>query len=690
MKIFFISILFSIFFNKTISVVPTWNFDLSSKDLLQNKNYEEYGVKSGNFYGTNEQGFYTLYKKIYKENGFIKQINTINIDNNNFTVDYEDVESAYRNDKYVFICPKGKFHVQKYDLNEKKVYNLTRDNDNLRDKEYWDLKCFYQPIEKMLFIGYLNSKNDFYSFYLNDNTFKVNMQIENGIYSFKWKIYSEAGYQQNEKQMFAIIKNGNYFELRDIKITVIENQGYSWNSQGKKNLVELKSKYYSFASIYNTYFYFINYNNELDFESGYLIEDLSYVDENTNFIINSNKSPFEFLDNITLKETKFIYDSKYVYYKVYSNNKKIYYHGVYDVVLNKIIFNTDKEILDFKPYSIDYKSIGMLAITKESAYKICFYNNDNNDCLEQCNGNTIYNSETNNHCGNECETNFILKPNDICVNTCDESIYIIKNNKECWLCKDLENENKYKLINYSKCLDKMPDNSYFINEQLYLVECNKDTKYNSETNQCIQDKCNENCDRCKEYSENNEDQKCISCQNKEFFLEEGNCIEKCHKGYFAVEKECKKCDDECDSCYLFSNNCTSCIKGKYLDEKEDIHSCKKCSKNCETCLKGEENGYDNCKTCNLNSDFKYLFNTSCLTDCPDNMTQKDYICYDKEDSENKVDDNKTSKKDKIMLSIFIILIGIFLLIIIISFYKKYCCNSKKFDQKNLMNAILLN
>ena len=685
MKMIFLFSLFLIIFYKTISVVPTWNFDLSSKDLLENKYFEEYAVKAGGFYGVNPQGYYTLYKQLYKENGIVKQQNIINIDGTNFTADYEDIESTYRNYENVFICPKGKFHVQKYDLNQKKVYNLTRDNDNLRDQEHWDLKCFYQPDEKMLFIGYLNSKNDFYSYDLDQNSFKDNRQIGNGIYSFKWKISSESGYESNQKQMFAIIKEGNYFVLNDIIFTIEINQGYSYYSRGKKNLVELKSKYYSFASIYNPYFYFINYHNRSDFESGYLIENIQSVSENTNFIINSNKSPFEFVDNITLNETKFVYDSQLVYYKAYNNDKKIYYHGVYDVVLNKIIFNTDKEIVDFKPYTYDYKTLGMLAITRESAYRICFYNDNNNDCLENCNGNgnTIYDSETNNHCGNECETNFILKPNDVCVNACNESIYTIKD-KECWLCKDIENGPKYKLISYPNCLYNMPENSYFINEQLYLIECNKGTKYNSDTNQCIPDKCNGNCDGCTTYSENDGDQKCIACKNKNLFLEEGNCIEKCHKGYFAFSQECKKCDDNCDSCDLKSNNCTSCIKGKYLDKSEEIHSCKDCSKNCETCLKGEEDGYDNCKTCNLTSDFKYLFNTSCLVDCPENMTKKNYICYYKE--EKKDDDKETSTKDKVILSIFIIFTGTMLLFIIIVFFKKHCYICKSKDEK-LMNAI---
>ena len=57
----------------------------------------------------------------------------------------------------------------------------------------------------------------------------------------------------------------------------------------------------------------------------------------------------------------------YVYYKL-KNDKGKYYYGIIDATKNKVVFNTDEEILKFIPY-LDY---AMLAITKNSAYKICF------------------------------------------------------------------------------------------------------------------------------------------------------------------------------------------------------------------------------------------------------------------------------------------------------------------------------
>ena len=71
---------------------------------------------------------------------------------------------------------------------------------------------------------------------------------------------------------------------------------------------------------------------------------------------------------------KFILYTKYVYYTIYNNKTEEMYHGVLDITLNKIIFNTNEDIDIFIPYS----SNSMLAITKESAYRICFIK-DNND-----------------------------------------------------------------------------------------------------------------------------------------------------------------------------------------------------------------------------------------------------------------------------------------------------------------------
>ena len=61
--------------------------------------------------------------------------------------------------------------------------------------------------------------------------------------------------------------------------------------------------------------------------------------------------------------------NKFIYYKLKNKNNDIYYHGIIDIELNKIIFNTNETITTFIPYS----NMAMLAITPKTVYRICTY-----------------------------------------------------------------------------------------------------------------------------------------------------------------------------------------------------------------------------------------------------------------------------------------------------------------------------
>ena len=85
----------------------------------------------------------------------------------------------------------------------------------------------------------------------------------------------------------------------------------------------------------------------------------------------------------------------------------------------------------------------MLAITKDSAYKICAINSDSDfNCYNECDGNDnnhLYiNTLSKNQCNNRyCYWDglFSLKPEDICTNDCNENYYIKKypNNECCFM-----------------------------------------------------------------------------------------------------------------------------------------------------------------------------------------------------------------------------------------------------------------
>ena len=404
--------------------------------------------------------------------------------------------------------------------------------------------------------------------------------------------------------MIAILMKNNNFYLKDLYFTINNNGiNFNYDEYKEKIIEELKSNYSLFFNTKNYDFYWINYNNNSAFTSGFS----SNYEINANNIesidINYNEnSPIEFLDDVTIKQMNFIPYTKYVYYEIYNNIKKITYHGIIDIILNKVIFNTDEEIKKFIPIS----GYSMLAITKDSAYEICTIYSGTYDCLENCynqvDTKVYYDTQKPNLCFSigeyNCE-NYTLMPNEVCIETCDENIFTViedNNNKQCGLCRDLNKNNPYKLINTKKCLSTPPEGTKIIDEKLKLINCSDGYSLKDET--CVIDKCNDHCKTCKGYSEDDNNQNCISCKNENEVLLNGNCIEKCPDRYFVKESVCYECDASCSSCSETSNNCTSCIDGEYLDESN--HTCNNCSEHCKTCSKGLENENENCLSCDIN------------------------------------------------------------------------------------------
>ena len=178
----------------------------------------------------------------------------------------------------------------------------------------------------------------------------------------------------------------------------------------------------------NTYeFYFITYDDINKFYSGYTTFDDNFNIDDVNIFINT-QSPFDFLEEVEIKEINFILENKFVYYKLKCKNIDKYYHGILDIELNKIVFNTNETINTYIPYL----NISMLAITPETAYKICIYKNDN-DCTDYCPERYIIDT-SGSRCGASCSPDqVLLMPENICSDTCDTN-YKITYNQECGLC----------------------------------------------------------------------------------------------------------------------------------------------------------------------------------------------------------------------------------------------------------------
>ena len=676
-------ILYILFFKliSVFSIVPLWNFKNSAINLLSNSDTHTYIICDRENYNMRIK----LEKTITKGTK-ISETNRIYIDGKDRgETNWEDIESFYNINNIKYICPKGKnfMYIDTGDSFKEMIPN------DFTDEGDWEMKCYYQNKEGYIFVTFLNKYSTIYVYNINGlNKWEKKISIEQGLYDYKWT--TQMKNDNHEYLMKGIILKDNNIILQSIIFT-IKSDYLGPNEVGTNKLIFKSLKFSnSYFNLYNYNFYFMTYNSISDFTSGYYNESGEITMENMGEIKISlnNGTPLEFIDNnISIKYLNFSRNTKYVFYELHNNKNNEIYHGIIDIQLNKVIFNTNETILEFKPYS----NISMLAITENSAYKICALKNElGDDCIESCsdNYNIILDSEHSNKCGNKCNTKYVLIPDQICLDSCNENIYTFNGN-QCGLCKDIEQENKiYKLINTSGCLDHIPEGAEYYNEKLKLLTCKEG--YNLTDGKCSpipSSKCYQLCELCYEYSLKDDDQKCSSCKEG-YLLQEGNCIKTCKEGFYQKDKKCEKCHELCKTCYENFNKCNGCVDGAYLNSHND--SCLKCSENCETCSNMEQNGNHNCLSCDQSSRFKYLIddknNKTCVENCPDNTTliKENLTCiYKKErESNSSTPENsniKIKRNPNFALWFFIILIIIIILIMSLCICKKYC-NKQRSEQ----------
>jgi hypothetical protein len=629
MKKMFIIILILELINIIFSIVPIWKFENSAVDLLRDSKEYSYNICDRFMYKLSLK----LQKTFTKNDDKISQKNTLYIDDNKIgDVPWEDIESFYKIDNVPYICPKGKYFLNIYKDN-KLTQIIPQD---FAENENWELLCYYQEWEKYMFIAFVNSHPIVYALKLDGtNTFQKVSNFDDRLYDFKW--VTDA-INKNDYPMKAITLKDNMITLKGLYFTIVGNDNSIKVVEKKeKQITKMLTNSNSYYNLNNDNFYFMTYNSVSDLITGYYNKKSTIEFDNIDQVdpVVNNLSPLEFFDDVEIKFLKFIRNTKYLYYEIVNKGNNATYHGIIDIEFNKVIFNTDEEIVEFKPYSNN----AMLAITKNSVYKICTIKNNDDTCKDECSsGKLVLDTLKPNQCNseNKCD-NCILIPNEICIEECDENLFT-KNGKQCGLCRDLNKEKPYKLVNSEGCFSKseLPDNTIVINEKLFLVKCKEN--YVLEGGKCIIS-CNDLCETCDDFSEDIKDQKCTSCKNIKHVLQEGNCIDKCSNGF-------------------------------YLDEKK----CLKCSKKCETCTKGPENGNDNCLTCNQNSENKYLFNdekkSTCVEECPTGTTLEKINNTCLYQNNTDIEPQKKNLTVNWVLWIVIFIFIIILLIILIIYFKK--------------------
>ena len=172
---FYLNCLFPVF-----SVIPLWNFESSTNDLLSGSSSISYVIYKKCCICDSKT--VELKKIITKNDNSINIQNTLNIYNSDNSLSsskdvvWEDIESIYCIANFNYICPKGSFHMNKFKDNNLYSYSP----DGFSSSTEWELQCYKQTLNgvNFMFMGYLNSNQKFYGYrFLDMKMSKVKMDI---------------------------------------------------------------------------------------------------------------------------------------------------------------------------------------------------------------------------------------------------------------------------------------------------------------------------------------------------------------------------------------------------------------------------------------------------------------------------------------------------------------------------------
>ena len=543
MEAFFNIFLFLNFFYYSLEIVPIWKLETSTIEL--NPNFVNNRYKYDDISKPIDGYPVSLRKYLVKNGDKIEQKNYLSLNNQNeFEVSFDDIESVYTVVGKKVICPKGKYHP--YEItSDTQISEIIPDNSIDTQGKNWDLRCYYHGAGFFLVFYLMNGgKNSYGSdFKANTNYFnwKPNQSgsIGNELYDYKL-VYGEKSKEDTtwqEYKMAALILNSNNLKLKGFTAKFETNDPYDsskkdryyiYGSGSEVTLTENRINNQAYFTDSRD-FYFISYNNLSDFCCGYSTytfpSDNYHNYNDVRFQLYCN-SPFEFVDEVEIKEMKMI-SNRYVQYSILNKLTNENYHGLFDIKSNKILFNTNENLDTF----ISFSGNSIITTKGNSIYKICPIRNSDN-CLDECitEGELLIRDVDGNYCGAKCRDSnkYLIIPENFCDTECDSNIYYAditdETNKRCGLCKDMITDKPYRFIGGTECLGEIPTGAYEYNTKLKLLKCINGYKIDeTNLNRCITN-CHATCKTCSNYSNNDDDPKCLSCDTDNYYLEGEKCI----------------------------------------------------------------------------------------------------------------------------------------------------------------------
>ena len=381
-------------FSLVFSPIPSWKFSNLAIDLTPGEtNTHDYNIFS--------DSNYNLQKYITKGTGGITVRNELTFGGYTRDVQFESIESAYTgqiNCNYI-VCPNGKFHVKKFDdNNEIDIIPGTGSGGSIDVGDDWSLRCYRHDMNYFI-MTYANNGESKQNLVLTrdkGSTWITNLRLKGELYDYK--LTQGKNGNNGEYPIMYIGSDYGYMKMYGRNL-VLKTDSTDMNGGPEKDICNALKHTKACFSSSNDSFYYVTYN-ETYLESGYSeVSSMGSYLQLTNFGRNHNsKSPFSFVDNIEIKSVNLIRDTTYAYYEIYNKDKDIKYHGLIDIKNNKVLYNLEEEISTFIPYS----KTEMLAITQNSAYKICIIK-DGSSCSASCSSNNLLLDSDGNKCQSNCD-----------------------------------------------------------------------------------------------------------------------------------------------------------------------------------------------------------------------------------------------------------------------------------------------
>jgi hypothetical protein len=232
------------------SIIPLWNLENTAINLLSDGNEYKYLT----YLSIIDSKIIKVEKTILKIGDSITETNTIYIgDDNGIQVNWEHIESIYYISDIIYICPKGKYHMNKYEnggFTEMKSNSFSCEED-------WELLCYHQINKNYMFVSYLNKHNLIYVYKFDSNEWITNSAttIYNGLFDFKWT--TDAINTENTiYPMKMIVYDNNKIRLIGTLFT-INNDGIYREDKYFQDLIDSLTYSNAYFDDIRHYFYFI-------------------------------------------------------------------------------------------------------------------------------------------------------------------------------------------------------------------------------------------------------------------------------------------------------------------------------------------------------------------------------------------------------------------------------------------------